>query len=111
MGESHVELTILMVPECPHVPVLDDRLVEVLAGRVGVAVLRRVITDDREAARSGMRGSPTLLIDGVDPFADQAIPPSLACRIYRASDGRTEPVPSVAALRRALQQRDGGGGR
>lgn len=103
-----MELTILMVPECPHVPVLVERLAEVLVDRSGVAVLRQVVADDREAARYGMRGSPTLLIDGVDPFADQAVPPSLSCRLYRDSGGRMEPVPSVAALRQALRERDGG---
>jgi hypothetical protein len=98
-----VELTILTVPDCPHTPVLDERLAQVLAGRPDVSVVRRVITDGRAAARSGMRGSPTLLIDGVDPFDDTADPPSMSCRIYRDSAGRMEPVPSVAALREALE--------
>jgi MerR HTH family regulatory protein len=33
------------------------------------AVHRRVIADEREAARAGMHGSPTLLVNGADPFA------------------------------------------
>jgi hypothetical protein len=32
-------------------------------------IRHRVVTDEREAAEAGMHGSPTLLIDGVDPFA------------------------------------------
>jgi hypothetical protein len=58
-----MELTILTVPECPHAPLLDDRLAQVLdgvphealEGRTDVVVTRRVITDEREAARCGMR--------------------------------------------------------
>ena len=35
-----------------------------------------------------MYGSPTLLIDGVDPFAEPGQPPSMSCRLYRDDDGR-----------------------
>ncbi|MGW2196179.1 hypothetical protein ACWCSH_28055 [Streptosporangium sp. NPDC001682] len=94
----------LVVPDCPNASVLDERLAEVLADRRWVSVMRRVIDDDEQAARWGMRGSPTLLIDGVDPFADPGVPASVSCRMYRDEDGRLEGAPSVAALRRALDQ-------
>ncbi|MGW0595027.1 hypothetical protein [Streptosporangium sp. NPDC002607] len=99
-----MELTVLVVPDCPNASVLDERLAEVLADRWWVSVMRRVIDDDEQAARWGMRGSPTLLIDGVDPFADPGVPASVSCRMYRDEDGRLEGAPSVAALRRALDQ-------
>ncbi|MER6174614.1 thioredoxin family protein [Streptosporangium sp. NPDC001681] len=99
-----MELTVLVVPDCPNASVLDERLAEVLADRRWVSVMRRVIDDDEQAARWGMRGSPTLLIDGVDPFADPGVPASVSCRMYRDEDGRLEGAPSVAALRRALDQ-------
>ncbi|MER5626740.1 thioredoxin family protein [Streptosporangium sp. NPDC002544] len=99
-----MELTVLVVPDCPNASVLDERLAEVLADRRWVSVMRRVIDDDEQAARWGMRGSPTLLIDGVDPFADPGVPVSVSCRMYRDEDGRLEGAPSVAALRRALDQ-------
>lgn len=99
-----MELTVLVVPDCPNASVLDERLAEVLADRWWVSVMRRVIDDDEQAARWGMRGSPTLLIDGVDPFADPGVPASVSCRMYRDEGGRLEGAPSVAALRRALDQ-------
>jgi hypothetical protein len=49
-----------------------------------------------------MHGSPTLLIDGQDPFADPDTPSSLSCRLYRAPDGRQQGAPSVADLRGVL---------
>lgn len=52
--------------------------------------------------RLGMTGSPTFLVDGVDPFAVPGAPASVACRLYRRPDGRAEGAPSVADLRRAL---------
>jgi len=51
-----------------------------------------------------MHGSPTLLVDGVDPFAAPGQPPSLSCRLYRDATGHADAAPPVDALRRALEQ-------
>jgi hypothetical protein len=51
-----------------------------------------------------MRGSPTLLINGYDPFAVSETVPALACRIYRGEGGRLEGAPAVEALRQALER-------
>jgi hypothetical protein len=51
-----------------------------------------------------MRGSPTLLLDGIDPFAVAGQRPSLSCRLYRDPDGRADGAPSVDALRNAIEQ-------
>lgn len=99
-----MELTVLAVPGCPNVLLLEHRLADLLAGRPGVRVGRVVVGSDEEAARLGMRGSPTLLIDGSDPFAVAGQGPALACRLYRSDEGRLEGVPAVSALRRALAQ-------
>jgi hypothetical protein len=64
-----VELTLLTVPACPSVAAFEVRLAVALAGRPGVVVRRCEVADEREAAEAGMHGSPTLLIDGADPFA------------------------------------------
>ena len=52
-----------------------------------------------------MSGSPTLLIDGIDPFAS-AIKALVAvsCRLYRDETGRIVPVPSVDQLRAAFAE-------
>ena len=97
-----MQVTVLGVPGCPHVPVLDERLAEALDGLPAVTVSRQVIVTEDEAARSGMHGSPTILIDGIDPFAEPGQPDSVSCRLYRGSDGRADGAPSVSQLRAAL---------
>ena len=99
-----VELTVLAVPGCPSVPLLERRLADALAGGPPVTVRRRVIADVAEAARWRMHGSPTLLVNGHDPFAQAGSCPALACRMYRAADGSLDGAPSVLALRQALEQ-------
>ena len=97
-----MELTLLTVPDCRHAAAFEERLAAALAGHPGAVIRRREVADDQEAAKAGMHGSPTLLIDGVDPFAGQDQAPSLSCRLYRDEAGRTAGAPSVQALRQAL---------
>jgi hypothetical protein len=92
------------VPGCTNARVLEQRLAGLLAGRPEVTVTRRVISDAAEAAVWGMRGSPTLLVDGQDPFPGSGSGAVLACRLYRAGEGRLDGAPPVAALRDVLER-------
>lgn len=65
-----------------------------------VLTLRRVETPE-QAEQLRFRGSPTVLVNGVDPFADPDAPVGLACRLYRTADG-LQGSPSVAELLAAL---------
>lgn len=60
------------------------------------------VADEAEAVQRGMHGSPTILIDGTDPFASPAAVPNLSCRLYRSADGLASRLPGEADLRRAL---------
>ena len=93
-------LVILQVPGCPGADLLAARLDGLLAGRAGVT--RRVVASQAEAERFGMTGSPTLLADGVDPFARPGLLPAVSCRLYRDEHGRQVPSPSATQLRAAL---------
>ena len=104
-----MELTLLTVPSCPHAAAFEERLELALAGRPGAVLRRRVVADEWEAAEAGMRGSPTLLIDGVDPFAAPGQAPGLSCRLYRDAAGHVAGAPPVEALRRVLEQASGQG--
>jgi hypothetical protein len=91
-------LEILQVPGCPGADLLDARLAEL--GHPGVS--RRVVTSQADAERLGLTGSPTLLVDGADPFARPGQPPSVSCRLYLDEHGRHRPAPSPGQLRTAL---------
>jgi hypothetical protein len=85
-----VRIRILHVSDCPNVAVLQQRLDELLdGGQVDVHVVREVV-DSEEAAAAGMAGSPTLLVDGADPFAEGEPAPSVSRRLYRDEAGRRE---------------------
>jgi hypothetical protein len=99
-----VHLTVLAVSGCPNAPVLADRLAAVVDGRPAVSVSHQVIRDEAEAARRGMHGSPTLLIDGVDPFAEPGQPPTMSCRLYRDGSGHLSGAPSPGQLREAIER-------
>lgn len=97
-----MDLTVLAVPDCPNVMLLEQRLARVIEGRRDVSVSRRVIADQDEAERWGMHGSPTILVDGTDPFAEPGEPASMSCRLYRGSNGQVDGAPSVSQLRQAI---------
>jgi len=98
-----VRITLRYFEGCPNWRVAEARLrralSEIEAPGTGIA-LERVETPE-EAERLGFRGSPTVLVDRRDPFADEAAPVGLACRVYRTERG-PEGAPSEAQLRAAL---------
>ncbi|MGI5157504.1 alkylmercury lyase family protein [Microbispora sp. CA-102843] len=98
-----LELTVLTVPDCPNEAVLRERLAEVLAEHPGASISHLVIDNEAEAARLGMHGSPTLLINGVDAFATPGTPASMSCRLYHDETGPIGGAPSMVALREALR--------
>jgi Alkylmercury lyase len=98
-----VHLTVLAVPDCPNVKLLEKHLMQALEGRDDVTVSRHEIADQDQAARRGMNGSPTLLVDGIDPFAGPGQQASVSCRLFRDSRGNADGAPSVRQLREAIK--------
>src|SRR6266508_1792331 len=102
-GESTMRVTLRYFDGCPNWEIALGRVREVLAAS-GPAVpeveLERVPTEE-EAERLGFRGSPTVLVDGVDPFADETMPVGLACRVHRTERG-LEGAPSLDQLKAVL---------
>ncbi|MFF2204122.1 hypothetical protein [Streptomyces sp. NPDC058145] len=102
-----MRITVLAVPDCPNAPLARERIEQALDGRAVVLELVEV-ADEAQAARLGMTGSPTVLINGNDPFAVPGAAASVSCRLYRSPDGRTEGAPSVADLQRAVYVAEAG---
>jgi hypothetical protein len=91
--------------DCPN----EDTAVALLrlalneVGLTGTRVRTTVVTSQKQAEKLGFAGSPTILINGNDPFAAPGRShAALACRIYRGPDGPAG-VPDLAALRRAVE--------
>lgn len=100
-----MDVTLLYFDDCPNWNETARHL-ERLADELGdVVVTHQVVDSPDEAKRTGFRGSPTVLVDNVDAFADPEAPVGLACRIYQTPDGPAgSPTPdqlrAVLAARR-----------
>ena len=99
-------ITLLYFDGCPSWRQAQHRAVAALGlvGRRSTELELIEVTTPEQAERLCFRGSPTFLVDGVDPFADPAGPVELACLIYRSADG-TDTAPSVEQLVEALAGR------
>ena len=74
---------------CPSWTVAEERLTEALRtlGRDDVTVERWLVETAEQAEQVGFTGSPTIRIDGTDPFATGTELVGLTCRVYRTPDG------------------------
>lgn len=81
-----MKLELLYFDDCPNWKVAAERL-DTVAARRGLVVERRLVTTAEEAEESRFRGSPTILVDGHDPFASGSEPFGLTCRLYSTPDG------------------------
>ncbi len=100
---SFDNVRLLYFEDCPNWRVAEARLKEALV-RVGAdpdSVIYEQVTALDQAESLGFRGSPTILVDGTDPFAAPDAPGGLTCRIYWTPTG-AQPAPTVEQLRAAL---------
>lgn len=96
-----MEITLQYFDGCPNWVILDGRITEALGDRSDATIIRQRIETHEDAVRVGFRGSPTVLIDGADPFAEDGAPVGLTCRVYRIPDGLVG-SPTVEQLRAAI---------
>lgn len=89
-------ITVLHIGDCPSLVLLRQRISEAL-DRLGLAATHDdVVVGTDDAIALGFGGSPTILIDGRDPFpADPA--GALACRLYPTPSGR-QGAPTIEQL-------------
>jgi hypothetical protein len=65
-----MDVCLLYFDDCPNWKFADQRLAAIAAERPDVAVTRHRVETAEEAERSGFHGSPSILVDGVDLFAE-----------------------------------------
>jgi hypothetical protein len=100
-----MEVVLQFFDGCPGWRVAHERLRSAMSAAGVEAPIRHVEISTIEAAeRAGFVGSPTILIDGRDPFPDGGASPGLACRRYETAQG-FEQAPSVDQIVAAM--RDG----
>lgn len=98
-----MNVQLLYFDGCPHWTVMDERLREALAlcGRSETIEYRLVETPEA-AEESRFTGSPSIRLDGRDPFPPASSGFGLTCRVYRTPRG-PEGAPTVAQLQAAVQ--------
>ena len=83
-----MEITLQYFDGCPNWKTTNAHLTTLISQHGVDATVRYQLIDTPEAAAEHrFRGSPTVLIDGVDPFAEGDAPVGLSCRIYQTEDG------------------------
>lgn len=99
---ASMDIEILHVPGCPNLDRARSHLDAALrAAGLAANVRETEVADAETAARVGMRGSPTILIDGRDAVPGDALAASMSCRLY-AGEGTMQGAPSVDQLVEAL---------
>jgi len=100
-----MDIALLYFDDCPNWKIADERLAAIAAERRDLTVSRHLVDTPEEAERVGFRGSPSILVDGIDVFAEPDDGVGLSCRVYRTPDGPAG-APTVEQLRATLAGAD-----
>lgn len=101
-----MKVELLYFDGCPSWLEADGRLREALeaVGSGDLEVERVLVSTPKQAAEVGFHGSPTVLVNGVDPFAEPGVAVGLSCRLYRTAAGLAG-APTVEQLVEVLAGR------
>lgn len=95
-----IEITLQYFDGCPNWRITNEHLSTLIAEGLPANITYQLIDTYTSAAEHGFRGSPTVLIDGEDPFAGGDAPIGLTCRIY-ATEAGPAGSPTLQQLRAA----------
>lgn len=99
-----VDIEVLLMPDCPNEAAAINIVRTAVADtHVASHITRTVITTEQHARERRFTGSPTILLNGTDPFAKPGQSIGLACRLYSTPAG-LQGVPDITDLRRVLKQ-------
>lgn len=99
-----MHVTLRYFDGCPNWDTANARLRQALdsTGHSDVIVAHQKVETAEDAERLSFIGSPTVLIDGSDPFATPGAPVGLACRVYMMPGGLAG-SPTVEQLTEAMR--------
>jgi hypothetical protein len=101
---SNMDVRLRYFDGCPNWRTAEERLREALGSfseGAGVKITLERVESEQEAQTLRFQGSPTILLDGRDPFPAEESGFGLTCRVYRTEAG-IEGSPSLAQLRMAV---------
>jgi hypothetical protein len=99
MADPKPSVQVLYFDGCPSWQRAVDNL-----RALGVEPELRRVEDPDDAKRLGFTGSPTILINGRDPFATGSEPIGMSCRVYATPTGFAG-SPTEAQFREVLSGR------
>ena len=82
-----MNVTLLYFEGCPNWQQAAALIRRLSAEQPDVVIEQRIVDTDENAHRVGFIGSPTILIDGTDPWASAGAPAGLSCRMYATPEG------------------------
>jgi hypothetical protein len=97
-----MDITLQYFDSCPNWKIAEERVRTVIADHgLDADVVYQLVESPEDAEKYRFHGSPTLLIDGVDPFATDDTTVGFTCRVYRTEAGAAE-APSVEQIAQVL---------
>ncbi|UIJ33754.1 DUF2703 domain-containing protein [Allobranchiibius sp. GilTou73] len=102
-----MRVQLLCFDECPNWGAADARLREALTWLGYPVEVEKILVETQEQAQHWkFPGSPTVLIDGADPFASPGTSIGLSCRLYRTPEG-VDGSPTVRQFVEVLSRSNG----
>lgn len=99
-----MDVTLQYFDDCPNWRIAAQHLSTLADEFDDLRLELQVIDTPDDAERYRFRGSPSILVDGVDPFAGPDDPIGLSCRVYTTADGPAG-SPTLDQLRTTLAER------
>lgn len=96
-----VDVMLQYFEDCPNWQQVAAHLDDLTSEVPGLKVTLQRVETIEDADRFGFRGSPSILVDGTDPFGPDEVAIGLACRVYQTPDGPAG-SPTRDQLRAAL---------
>ncbi|WP_153505722.1 thioredoxin family protein [Cumulibacter manganitolerans] len=96
-----MDITLLYFDSCPSWKTVAQRLATITAERADIAVTHHLVESIEDAERLEFHGSPSILVNGEDVFADADAPVGLSCRVYQTPAGPAG-APTIEQLQAVL---------